>query len=59
MSDEQRSKEFERIEENLLRIKQIIDEPRDEKDDALIQLGKILARTEFALESVGRLKDEA
>ena len=25
----------------------------------LIQLGKILARTEFALESVGRLKDEA
>lgn len=59
MSDEQRSKEFERIEENLLRIKQIIDEPRDKKDDALIQLGKILARTEFALESVGRLKDEA
>lgn len=59
MSDEQRSKEFERIEENLLRIKQIIDEPRNKKDDALIQLGKILARTEFALESVGRLKDEA
>ena len=59
MSDEQRSKEFERIEENLLRIKQIIDEPRDKKDDALRQLGKILARTEFALESVGRLKDEA
>lgn len=59
MSDEQRSKEFERIEENLLRIKQIIDEPRDKKDDALIQLGKILARTEFALERVGRLKDEA
>lgn len=59
MSDEQRSKEFERIEENLLRIKQIIDEPRDKKDDALIQLGKILARTEFALESVERLKDEA
>lgn len=59
MSDEQRSKEFERIEENLLRIKQIIDEPRDKKDDALIQLGKILARTEFALESVERLKDKA
>lgn len=59
MLDEQRSKEFERIEENLLRIKQIIDEPRDKKDDALIQLGKILARTEFALESVERLKDEA
>lgn len=59
MSDEQRSKEFEHIEENLLRIKQIINEPRDKKDDALIQLGKILARTEFALESVGRLKDEA
>ena len=59
MSNEQRAKEFERIEENLLRIKQIIDEPRNKKDDALIQLGKILARTEFALESVGRLKDEA
>lgn len=59
MSDEQRAKEFERIEENLLRIKQIIDEPRDKKDDALIKLGKILARTEFALESVERLKDEA
>ncbi len=58
MKEEQRARELESIEENLLMIKQIIEGRRNSEDDALIQLGRIMARTEFALESLERLKDE-
>lgn len=59
MSEEQRVKELNYIEEKLLGILQIIDEPRSSRGDVYEQLGKIYARTGLALKSVKRLKDEA
>jgi len=59
MSEEQRAKELNYIEEKLSSILQIIDKPRSSRGDVYEQLGKIYARTGFALESVKRLKDEA
>lgn len=59
MSEEQKKKELEYIEEKLSSILQIINEPRISRDDVYEQLGKIYARTEFALDRVKRLKDEA
>lgn len=59
MSEEQRVKELNYIEEKLLSIIQVIEEPRICRDDVYERLGQIYAKTEFALESVKRLKDEA
>ena len=59
MSEEQRAKELNYIEEKLSSILQITSEPRHSRDDYIIQIGKIISKTEFALESVKRLKDEA
>ncbi len=59
MSEEQKKKELEYIEEKLLSILQIINERRASGDDAITLLGKIIAKTEFALDRVKRLKDEA
>ena len=58
MSEEQKKKELEYIEEKLLSILQIINERRASGDDAITLLGKIIAKTEFALDRVKRLKDE-
>ncbi len=58
MTEEERTRELEHIKENLLMIKQIIGEHRNNYDDALTQLGRIMARTEFALDSVENLKGE-
>ena len=58
MSDEQRAEELNYIEEKLSDILQIINERRASGDDAITLLGKIIAKTEFALDRVKRLKDE-
>ena len=58
MSDEQRAEELNYIEEKLSDILQITSEPRHSRDDYIIQIGKIIAKTEFALDRVKRLKDE-
>lgn len=59
MSEEEKKKELEYIEEKLSSILQITSEPRHSRDDYIILLGKIIAKTEFALDRVKRLKDEA